>query len=380
MRKKTAYTERMAVPIDPATTSILTAKPPVANFVLLDNDPVIPDLIANLLEHQLEERIAFQSSGVVELLDEGTELFICENELARYNDYAICRYISQHFPTIPIIFYCQENGRLDPHTLWNDLHPFALIYKNAPTHQLLQAIHHARSLWQERQENRKLLRRLAQWNEELEAKVQEHTKDLRSALARNQALIATDPLTELANRRYFFQIYHRALHQAERYKRPLTLLMVDVDHFKICNDTYGHLFGDKVLCHLAALMQGQLRQVDLIGRIGGDEFAVLLPDTDLKGAKLCAERIRAAVASTTELQLPDPPYETFHITLSIGGATRTGSQKVDANALFQAADKALYESKRAGRDRSFCLSYRQALTYISPTPAIKAQRQNPSKR
>jgi diguanylate cyclase (GGDEF)-like protein len=158
-----------------------------------------------------------------------------------------------------------------------------------------------------------------------------------------QKVAATDPLTGLANRRTFEETLHRELGRSLRTRDPLTLMMIDLDHFKQLNDTYGHPAGDKVLRSVAAVLARECREFDVVARYGGEEFAVIAPSCGEDDAKQLAERLRAAV---TEVDDPSP------ITASIGIAVfREGA--ADEPALVRAADRALYRAKRAGRDRVF---------------------------
>ncbi|TVR03467.1 MAG: diguanylate cyclase [Deltaproteobacteria bacterium] len=157
----------------------------------------------------------------------------------------------------------------------------------------------------------------------------------------------TDELTGLWNRRYFTRRAQRELAMASRTERPLCVLMLDIDHFKRINDTRGHGVGDRVLRDFGALLRDQLRATDLLGRLGGEEFAVLLPETGLGTAEKVAERIRAAVE--------DHSFEhdegTLRATVSIGIAQRTPENDKSLDRLLSQADQALYEAKAGGRNR-----------------------------
>jgi diguanylate cyclase (GGDEF)-like protein len=156
----------------------------------------------------------------------------------------------------------------------------------------------------------------------------------------------TDPLTGVSDRRRFFGRAADALAEGEAMGRPLSLLMVDIDHFKRINDRFGHAAGDEVLRAAARRMAEAVRLEDTVGRFGGEEFAVLLPGLDRPAAAAVAERLRAVTA--------DPPVEIgeirIAISISIGGVTHVGGP-VRLDALLERADHALYDAKRAGRDR-----------------------------
>ncbi len=166
------------------------------------------------------------------------------------------------------------------------------------------------------------------------------------ALERAEALSVTDDLTRLYNSRYLQQVLRRETKRASRSGRPLSLLFVDLDGFKQVNDTYGHLAGSKALVEAAAIMRGCARETDVVARFGGDEFALVLPDTGSEGAASVAARIRERLASFHFLA---GEGLTVHLTASIGVATLpdvAGSTE----ELLRAADMAMYRVKSVGKD------------------------------
>ncbi len=160
---------------------------------------------------------------------------------------------------------------------------------------------------------------------------------------REQAI--TDSLTGLFNRRHFTELAHKELARARRHRHPTSLLMLDIDHFKRVNDRFGHPVGDAVLRQLAELLRAVVRAEDTAARVGGEEFALLLPRTPLEAGQQLAERIRHAVRESENL-LPGGE----RLTLSLGVVVSSeGSDKLDR--LYAAADAQLYRAKQAGRDR-----------------------------
>jgi diguanylate cyclase (GGDEF)-like protein/PAS domain S-box-containing protein len=159
-------------------------------------------------------------------------------------------------------------------------------------------------------------------------------------------MATTDSLTGLFNRRHFWDLSERELARAKRGSHTISLLMIDLDHFKSVNDTYGHEVGDKVLKHVAKVGLGNLREVDIMGRIGGEEFAVLLQETSLPDALTVAERLRTTVARESITTDHGP----VTITISIGVAELSG-ETLDLETLFKHADNALYTAKKNGRNR-----------------------------
>ncbi|HET7784432.1 MAG TPA: diguanylate cyclase [Myxococcales bacterium] len=161
-----------------------------------------------------------------------------------------------------------------------------------------------------------------------------------------ERMATTDGLTGLLNRRTFNSLLEKRLREAQRYGRPLSLLLLDIDHFKKVNDTHGHPAGDAVLRGVAQVAQKQARETDLVARYGGEEMALILPETDARGAWAIAERIRKAVAAAAHAT----EQGSLRVTLSVGVATWTGGGD-SPDDLLQAADKALYRAKEGGRNR-----------------------------
>ncbi len=161
-------------------------------------------------------------------------------------------------------------------------------------------------------------------------------------------LAITDPLTGLANHRQFYDQLEREFRRAQRYQRPLTLLMLDLDRFKAFNDQFGHLAGDHALRETADVLRQNARSVDILARYGGEEFAIILPETDIQRGAAHAERIRSAVASHAFLS-QETGLE-HRVTVSIGVAALSPAlQKIEE--LVHGADQALYRAKAAGRNR-----------------------------
>ncbi|MER7278868.1 diguanylate cyclase [Dactylosporangium sp. NPDC000244] len=182
----------------------------------------------------------------------------------------------------------------------------------------------------------------------LERKVAERTEALEAANERLALLSITDPLTGLANRRKFTDGLGEEWRRAARNHGTLAVAMIDIDHFKLYNDHFGHPGGDACLRKVAGALRRTVRATDLVARLGGEEFAVVLPDTDLTCACVAAERLRAAIEELGEPHLRTGPGV---VTVSVGVAAARPGGEGEPEELVEAADVALYEAKREGRNR-----------------------------
>jgi diguanylate cyclase (GGDEF)-like protein len=190
-------------------------------------------------------------------------------------------------------------------------------------------------------------------------RIVELQKALLATNRRLEELSRTDPLTALRNRRAFDTELASRFEHARRYARPLTLAMIDVDHFKRINDTYGHPAGDAVLRCVADILRKCSRQSDFVARYGGEEFAILLPETALFESLQFAEKIRAEVATASMGEgMPE------RVTISVGLASTPHTLFATAAELVAAADEALYRAKEKGRNRVEC--ERRAVTKRAP--------------
>lgn len=202
-------------------------------------------------------------------------------------------------------------------------------------------------IWQARaQHGQELLRQRAQHalelnNMSLEKKVERRTQELKTLMEELETLSLTDSLTGLTNRRGFEQRLSMEWQRATRYAHPLTVMLIDVDHFKRFNDDFGHQTGDQVLAQVGAILQQAVRTTDLACRYGGEEFVIILPDTPMDDALPIAHRICEQVASYA--------WNTRQVTVSIGVAQL--DQQESARQLVSDADQALYQAKAAGRNQ-----------------------------
>lgn len=205
-------------------------------------------------------------------------------------------------------------------------------------------IEHEKDILQTKTKLQELYQATQEANKELERLHEEYEVKQQALLKVNdqlEAMASTDPLTGLKNRRFFQNSLLASLILLEQQQRDFSLLVVDIDHFKSINDTYGHPIGDLVLGNLAGLLQSMSRSSDVVARYGGEEFVIILAECDHDQAMEVAERYRSEVASSD--------WGQYNITVSIGAATAV--QGDTDTSVFQRADQALYASKTAGRNR-----------------------------
>jgi len=182
---------------------------------------------------------------------------------------------------------------------------------------------------------------------------------LRRELETLRTLVHTDELTGLFNYRHFTQSLDLEMERSRRSGKPVALLMLDLDHFKRFNDTWGHEVGNKTLRHVARLIQNTVRRLDIPCRYGGEEFAIILPDTSLHAACVLAERLRSVVADTPL------PLEEKELALhcSIGVDVHTSADRDDARGFVRRADAWLLQAKTQGRNR-VCHAVERAATHV----------------
>lgn len=252
----------------------------------------------------------------------------------------------------------------DAENLQEFSHHAAIALTNARLHQAVQ---------RELEERFRVEKELLLHRTRLEELVDERTSALTKSLeksetlnrqlqleirARRQAeenlhwLAITDPLTEAFNRRHLWLLGEQVMKQARRYRRVITVIMLDADHFKAINDTHGHAVGDEVLIHLVAFLRASLRQVDVLARYGGEEFIVLMPETTLETGLLVAERLLTGVR---QLVL-EAPTGKVTFTVSIGVAVWRPGDSHSLEALINQADQAMYAAKQAGRNQVMAFS------------------------
>ncbi len=183
--------------------------------------------------------------------------------------------------------------------------------------------------------------------QKMNTQLQKQAQELEETRAELTLEASTDSLSQLYNRRYFINVSQQILQTTKRYKQDLSLLMLDMDHFKNVNDTYGHEVGDKVIIYCSDILKKLARQSDIVTRYGGEEFIILLPQTSLKDALALAQRIRKAIYT---LNIPECD-KNLSVSISIGVTQVNHEKDENISDIILRADKALYIAKEGGRNR-----------------------------
>ncbi|HXG25455.1 MAG TPA: diguanylate cyclase [Candidatus Binatia bacterium] len=206
--------------------------------------------------------------------------------------------------------------------------------------------------------------------------LREAIEQLSQRISEVEALATTDPQTRLLNRTATLRVLAAEIERSNRYGRPLAIALIDIDHFKRVNDTHGHAVGDEVLRHVATVLRENVRSVDSLGRFGGEEFLLVMPETDLDGGIASAENLRRVLGRTTVVVATRPVDLEICVTISAGVTGGDGHRSLDLDQLLREADGALYGAKEAGRDqvvRHRELDERTSLVRATVDPAARVR-------
>jgi diguanylate cyclase (GGDEF)-like protein len=330
-------------------------------LLAVDDEPAVVAVLKALLDKDFQVLTAHSAAQAREiLLQRPVDIVLSDQFLPDGTSHAetgvqLLEWVRQHQPATLRILMTGQASLQDAIDSINrgQVHRFLLkpLHGGALLDTLRDA---ARSILLERS-HQELLERLQQLNHELEERVRQRTQELeelnrqlqhKNSILERMAL--TDPLTGLPNRRAMERLLRTEVLRRERHPAPLTLLIVDADHFKEINTRYLLPGGDHVLIWLGQVLSQSVRSIDTVGRIGGEEFMILAPDTPWEGASVLAERVRQAVANdSTEYR-----GQQIRVTISIGGAVADTNVSVTAEQLREVASAALAEAKAAGRNCS----------------------------
>jgi diguanylate cyclase (GGDEF)-like protein len=331
-----------------------TARSPKTNILVVD------DTVANLrLLHDLLTEAGYAVRPVVD----GTmalsaaqlkppDLILLDVMMPGMDGYAVCEQLKANEATrdVPVIFISALNDVCDKVRAFQ-LGAVDFVNKPFQMEEVLARV-----------ETHITLRRLRQTLQEKNAQLEEEIQVRKETQERLEHLARTDSLTNLYNRGYFFALTEKEFKKAQRYERPLAVILLDTDFFKCVNDTFGHSVGDQTLVYLAQFLQSHLREVDVVARYGGEEFIILLPETTATAALVVAERIRSQLAQKPILiadqQVP--------LTISLGIADNQVPKPANLDQMITWADKALYHIKNTSRNAVAIYAQIQPGEFIKP--------------
>ena len=297
--------------------------------LIVDDTKINIDILIELLDNRYDILVSLNGSRALELIDENhIDIILLDILMPDINGYDLCRILKAKESTkaIPIIFITANS---DEESIDTAFEVGGIDYITKPFKAL------------------ELLARLR-----THLNTQELLLDLEKSRKDLELQASQDHMTKLYNRRYFSEISTKVMQLAVRNKKPLSVLMLDIDKFKNINDTYGHPVGDEVIISLANTLKDISRQSDIACRFGGEEFLILLPETSAQGAMVIGEKIRKKVE-----ELVISPQNNIHIkfTISIGVSEFKPDDELNLELSIHRADEALYEAKKGGRNR-VCLA------------------------
>ncbi len=326
------------------------------SVLVIDDEPAVRSTLAALLGREFEVVTAESAEAAKDVFARrNIDLVLADQRLPGMPGVQLLEWVRQHSPRTVRLLMTGMGSLEDAVEAINCGQVYRYLFKPWHADELLQILRSAsRTFLLERSHDR-LLEELRQLNLELERRVEQRTRELKEANHQLQQqnwmlqkLALTDPLTGLPNRRAMDRLARSELRRRARYPSALALGLLDVDHFKAVNARYLLPGGDQVLVGLAKTLVSSLRTVDTVGRIGGEEFLLVAPETSAEGAAVLAERIRAAVEAARY------PYKDalIGVTVSIGFAVAEAGVPAEFEQIRHAAAAALDAAKRGGRNRS----------------------------
>jgi diguanylate cyclase len=325
------------------------------SLLVVDDEPYILATLAALLNTEFEVLTADSAEAAKRTLEQrDVDIILSDQRMPRVGGVQLLEWVRSRTPQTMRLLMTGFAELDEAVEAINRGQVYRYIFKPWRAEELQEALRGAARTFQLERSHERLLEELRRMNLELEKRVQERTKQLEEAVheleQKNkmlEKLALTDPLTGLPNRRAMDRLSERELRRRDRYPGPLALGLIDVDHFKKINTDFLLPGGDKVLVDLARVLGGSLRTVDVLGRIGGEEFLVIAPETDQEGAHVLAERIR------TNVEKHGFQYKehTIPVTVSVGFAVATAETVVDYEQMKHIAAAALGDAKMNGRNR-----------------------------
>jgi diguanylate cyclase (GGDEF)-like protein len=336
------------------------------SLLVVDDEPYLLPPLSAILANDFEVLTADSGETAQRVLAaRSIDIILSDQKMPRMTGVQLLEWVRHQSPRTVRLLMTGYAEHEDAVEAINRGQVYYYLLKPWRIEELLQILRNAAEKFQLERRQEDLLEELRQHKAMLEKRVADRTRELEEAnvalqraLAEMEKLALTDPLTGLLNRRAVEDIATSELRRHSRYRGHLAMGIIDVDHFKHINDKYLYPGGDYVLVHLTRVLSGLLRTVDSIGRIGGEEFLIVAPETTAEGAGVLAERIRSAVADTAFVyngrQIP--------VTISVGFAVAEPDSQADYKRMKLLASETVHQAKEGGRNRS-------VVRVLDPVPA-----------
>ncbi len=336
------------------------------SLLVVDDEPYLLPPLSALLANDFEVLTADSAETAQRVLDaRPIDIVLTDQKMPRLTGVQLLEWVRHKSPRTVRLLMTGYAEHEDAVEAINRGQVYYYLLKPWRIEELLQILRNAAEKFQLERRQEDLLEELRQHKLMLERRVAERTGELEAAnvalqraLAEMEKLALTDPLTGLLNRRAIEDIAASELRRHSRYRGHLAMGIIDVDHFKHINDKYLYPGGDYVLVHLTRVLSGLLRTVDSIGRIGGEEFLVVAPETTAEGAAVLAERIRSSVADAPFVYNGRP----IAVTVSVGFAVAEPDSQADYKRMKLLASETVHEAKEQGRNRT-------VVRVLDPVPA-----------
>ncbi|MBI4040864.1 MAG: diguanylate cyclase [Deltaproteobacteria bacterium] len=324
---------------------------PLHTILIIDDEVDNLHALERTLKNVAEVLTAESGAQGLKLIEQRPiELVICDQRMPQMTGIDFFKILKEKHPDIVRIILTGYTDIEDLISAINEVGLYRYITKPWNNHELGIVIQRALEHHDAQKQNRTLVQELKRMNESLEKTVSDRTHELKEANHKLQELSLTDDLTHLRNGRFFKEKMAEELNRSLRYKHPVSIILLDIDHFKKINDVFGHKTGDQALQKIAHILQKNIRNTDFAARIGGEEFVILLPETSKPQAQDMAERLRKAISKTMifsrEKKMKKQP-----LTASFGVSSYPHDKTKNAKKLLALADKALYRAKKKGRNR-----------------------------
>lgn len=325
-----------------------TSDPKTPIVVFVDDDPDVTDALRDLVESETDWTV-YTFNAPVDAIDyfnkQKAQAVMSDYLMPQMNGVELLKKIRQNNPNAALMIltgYADKEGAIKA---INEVGAYYYLEKPWDNDQVLLVLRNAIERFD-------IIEQLKKTNQELEKRVKERTRQLEELIIKMKEMAMTDSLTQLPNRRHFFDCLEQEISRVNRDPQPVSMLMLDIDHFKEVNDRFGHQKGDEVLVQFASILKNRRRAYDQYARIGGEEFAVLLPNTDHNGALKVARDIHDSVAC---FDFMPEEGNRIQITVSIGICSIPGPPYPEINKFYRYADDALYACKTGGRNSIYSI-------------------------